>query len=120
MNSEFDSKHKIDFTRWIETERVVIGLRKDGVLHVYYKSQTSIDKDFQHWLLIAYNYVTEGKKYPFIIEGGEFVEVKKEGKEYLEEIQEEVPIISNAILVNNTAQLILASFFIKFAKIELE
>lgn len=109
-----------NFQNYIETDSVFIGLRHDDVIHVYFKANTQIDKYFQHWLLIVYNYLCGEKKYPFLIEGGEFVDITKDGKKYAEEIASEIPLTCEAILVKNSAQLIIASFFIRFSKLPFE
>ena len=100
----------------IEIDQLFIGLRNDHILHVYIKEKTALDKNLQHWLLIAYNHLAGDKKYPLIFEGGEFVDLTADGKAYAKEVLHEIPVICEAIIVKNMAQLIIASFFLKFNK----
>ncbi|MEO9547913.1 MAG: hypothetical protein ABJH69_14195 [Crocinitomicaceae bacterium] len=104
------------FVRYVETEKVIVGLRKDQILQIYFKSELTVDLETQHWLIIVYNYVTDEKEMPAILEGGEFVRIRKEAAAYAIKAQNWIPINSNAIVVKNTAQYITARFFIKFMK----
>lgn len=103
-----------DYSRYVDTAVVFIGLRKaDNILFASFKPGVRITKDIQHWLLIVYNYVSDGKARPLVMEAAPFVEFTNEAKEYAVTIEEEAPFLCDAIIVRNMAQLLVAKLYFK-------
>ena len=90
---------------------VVIALRGDGIVHVYFKPGIEITVPFQEELVIMYNEITGGKKAKFVFEGGDFVSITKEARENAIRIEENTPTMASAILVMNLGQKIIADFY---------
>lgn len=117
-------EEKIDFKyswylEFVETDKVFVGMRPDGILHIFFKSNLVVDQPMQNWLLIVYNHLTKGEASPAVLEGGEFVRITKESTRYIEQYEDDVPLISNAVIVKNQAQFITAKFFLKFMKVSI-
>ncbi len=90
---------------------VVIALRGDGIVHVYFKPGIEITVPFQEELVIMYNEITGGIKAKFVFEGGDFVSITKEARENAIRIEENTPTMASAILVMNLGQKIIADFY---------
>jgi hypothetical protein len=97
--------------RKIDHEMVIVALRNDGLVHVYFKPGIEITVPFQDELLSMYNEITDGKKAKFIFEGGEFVSITKDARENAISIEERSPTLASAILVMNLGQKIIADFY---------
>lgn len=95
----------------IKHEKVHVGLRKDGIVHVYFVSNTEINVELQNVMLNLYHEVTKGKKTPFIFEGGEFISVTKEARENAVKLEPLTPTSASAIMVKNLGQKIIADFY---------
>ena len=104
------------FEEIIETSQVKIGLREDGIIYLYLKDEFVFDNNAQNWLLIAYKYLCRDRNRPLVMEGGEFIRIKKEVNDYLAEYEDEFPIVSTALVAKNTAQFLLAKFFLNMNK----
>lgn len=97
--------------RKIDHDLVVVAMRMDGIVHVYFKPGTEITVPFQEELVSMYNQITEGNKAKFLFEGGEFVSITKEARENAIRIENETPTLASAILVMNLGQKIIADFY---------
>ena len=106
----------MNYIEKIEVNKVLIGLREDGIIHLYLKDEFVFDNNSQNWLLIAYKYLSRGLNRPMITEGGEFIKLKKEVAEYIKKYELEFPIVCNAVITKNTAHFILAKFFVRINK----
>lgn len=102
--------------REIETDDVIVGLRRDGIVHVYFKDNFELDVPAQMRLLKVYDEICEGKKAPFIFEAGNDVTVTKEARENAISLEKRSPIGSCAVIVTNTAYVLIANFYYKFNK----
>ncbi|MCB9224891.1 MAG: hypothetical protein R2780_02105 [Crocinitomicaceae bacterium] len=104
----------MEYLKVIETDFAFLGLREDEVIYLYMKDHFMLDLDMQNWLLIAYRYLCEDEKFPIITEAGEFIQYKSEVVPFMREYIDEFPILSNSLIVKNTAHMIIASFFTRF------
>lgn len=87
-----------------------------GFVHVYLKPHTEITIDLQVEMKNMYCEITEGKKMPFLFEGGEFVSITKDARENAVRMEDDTPTLASAILVKNLGQKILADFYYKINK----
>ena len=97
--------------RRIEHELVIVALRNDGLVHVYFKPGIEITVPFQSELIKMYNDITGGKKEKFIFEGGEFVSITKEARENAIKIEDQSPTLASAVVISNLGQKIIADFY---------
>ncbi len=102
--------------RTIKMEDAIIGMRKDGIVHVYFRPCTLIDVPLQLKMLEAYNTITKGKKSLFIFEAGEFVKITKEARDNAVVMEEITPTLASAVMVKNLSQMIIATFYYKIKR----
>lgn len=103
--------HTEDIVCSIEHECVIVSLRTDDIVHVYFKPNTEITVPLQNTLIQLYNEITKGNKAYFIFEAGEFVSITKEARENAVRMEDDTPTIASAIVVRNLAQKIIADFY---------
>lgn len=101
---------KFDFTDGI------VGMRRDGIVHVYFKPGTRITVALQERMLIIYYEVAGGVKCPFIFEAAEYCSITKEAKVNALRIEAEAPCKVSAVYVSNFAYRLIAEFYYKFNK----
>jgi hypothetical protein len=99
----------------IETEHFIGRLRADGIVHVHVKKNTTITLLVQEEMKKVYWALTDVKR-PFVFTGDEFATITKEARNNAIEMEAHVPISSNAIIVKNLAQKIIADYYYKFNK----
>ena len=108
---------EIKTTPKISTSEFTIQLREDGIIHLYLHDQIEISKNTLIELSENIKKLVGDKAAPLIVEAGEFVEVTKEAKEFANEYESEIPIISRAIVTKNLAQKIIAHYYYKNRKV---
>lgn len=94
----------------------IIILKSDGIVYCDYKEGVELDVPLQMLMLDVFNELTEGKKVPFLIEGGLGVTITKEARDNAIKIEDISPFKATAVVVRNIAQALIANFFIKFNK----
>ncbi len=109
-------KEQDQLVRSIENDFAIVGLRKDGIVHVYYKPHTEITITVQEVMLILFNEITGGKKHPFIFQAGEYCSVNKRARENATKIEPESPTKATVVYVNTLAHKVIAEFYYKFNK----
>lgn len=100
----------------IETERSVVGIRKDGIVHVYFKPGSVIDARFQQIMLEIYQEITQGVPSPFIFEGILNVRLTKEARKNALQLEGIAPMKLSAVFVKNRIQQIIANFYYTIKK----
>lgn len=98
-----------------ENEYASISLRKDGIVHVNFKSYTQITIEVQEVMVKAY-WEVASKERLFIFEGGEFVSITKEARDNAILIEDQSPVLASAIIVSNLAHKIIADYYYKVNK----
>lgn len=103
----------INITRKIETEKVLIQLRSDGIVHVTFKENCTIDVEMQMETLKLYTEICEGKKSKFLFtaEGG--VTITKEARENATKIEGLSPVGKSAVVADSLPYRIIANFYLK-------
>jgi len=107
-------EHRI--IRKIITDEVIVGLRDDGIVHVFYKEHTELDIKLQLEILEFYFQICGDEKYPFIFEADEYVTITKEARDNAIVLEEKSPVSMSAIIVKNLAHKLIADFYLKFNK----
>ena len=100
-----------------ETSEVIIGLRDDDIIHIYFKPNTEITVRLQEEMLeMILELVEEGKMYPYIFEAGEFLSVQPDARKNALIIEERHPSTMFVMTVSNLAQRILANYYYKIKR----
>ncbi len=97
----------------IETNRIVVELRSDGIVHVHIKDRVTIDLDCQSEMKRIY-WETTNILRPFIFTSGEFLSLTREAQKNAKNMENDVPVASSALIVHNVAQKLMADFYYKF------
>lgn len=100
----------------IHLNEATILLRKDGIVHVHFNTDTVLDIPLQLRLLEKYKEITEGKLTPFMFTASEEVNITPEARDNAIKIEEESPCYGAAVVVTNIAYLLIANFYLKFNK----
>jgi len=108
--------HKEELTRVIETGNYIVGLRADGIVHVYYKDNTEINVALQMELLEVFNELTGKKKSLFIFEAGHYCSVTKEARENAIIMEPLTPTLASVVFVQNIGYRLIAEFYYKVNK----
>ena len=97
----------------VETDQYIIGLRNDGIVHVFYKEYTELDVKLQLKMLDVYIQLCDNKPYPFIFEAEEYITITKEARGNAISLEDKSPIAISAILVKNLGHKLIADFYLK-------
>lgn len=100
----------------IETERAIVGLRDDGIYHVYYKPNTEITVELQAEMHEVFKEITSGKPGYFIFEAGEYVSVTSEARVNAVKTEDDSFTCATVVYVNSLAYKLIAEFYYKFNK----
>ena len=109
-------EQKDQIVRLIENRYAITGLRRDGIVHVYYKTGVEINLELQLEMKAVFLDVTGGRKHPFIFQSGSDVTVTKEARDHAIEMELSTPINRTVVFVQNLAHKIIAEFYYKFNK----
>ncbi|HTF02953.1 MAG TPA: hypothetical protein VK826_02975 [Bacteroidia bacterium] len=102
--------------RQIETGEAIVAMRKDGIVHVYYKAGTEITVTLQIKMLAIFKEMTGGKKSPFIYQAAEYCTVNREARENALAIENSSPTKATVVYVTTLAHRIIAEFYYKVNK----
>ena len=95
----------------IEIEEAIVGIRKDGIIHVYYKSDITINLHLQNRLKKIFSELTYNQPHLYIFEGGFNVRVTREARLNALTLNKQVLSIANVVVVNSWYQRVLAEFY---------
>jgi hypothetical protein len=109
-------KEQEQLVRKIENDFAIVGLRNDGIVHVYFKPHTQLTVTVQEILLVVYNEITGGEKKPFIFQAAEYCTVSKEARENAGKIEHLSPAKCSVVYVTTLAHKLIAEFYYKFNK----
>ncbi|HTF02954.1 MAG TPA: hypothetical protein VK826_02980 [Bacteroidia bacterium] len=102
--------------RKIEFAESIVGIRKDGILHVYIKPHVEITPEYQDKQLLALIDLSGGTKHPAIYEAAEYVTVGSDARNHAAALEEKTPTLCKVVFVTNLAHKIIAEFYFKFNK----
>lgn len=106
----------IEIIKEIDTPKVYLALRNDGIGYVFFKNHTELNIELQYNLLKWYDELTNKKLTPFIVEGGEGVTITKEARDNAVLIEDISAMKATAVVVNNLAHKMIANFYLTFNK----
>ena len=111
-------ENDVEIIKQIKLPEATLSLRQDGIVEVFYHTNTILDVPLQLRMADAFNNITDGKKSLFIIEAGEGVIVTKEARNNALKLEDSTPMLASAVVANNLAYRIIANFFVKVQKPE--
>lgn len=100
----------------VEIQEALIILRSDGIVHVHYKKNTTLDIELQSRMRDLFIELTGGKKSPFIFSADEGFTLTKEARENADSFKKNPVISSYAIIADNLGYRMIANFYLKINK----
>lgn len=101
----------------IEHDNVIIGLRDDHIIHVYFKSNCEINSEAEELIFEASTKLLgQGQVAPFIFEAGEFISVNLDAEEVLSTTRRAQPATCYAMYVQNAAQRLIVNYYMKWSQ----
>lgn len=102
--------------RQIVLQEATLSLRSDDIIQVFYHDRVLLDVSLQAKINAALLELTDGKKLPFLFEAGDGVIVTAEARDNAVKMENETPSVGYAVIVQNMAYRLTASFYLKFNK----
>ena len=106
----------IKYIKEINTDKVFVALRDDGIGYLYFKDNTELNIELQLELLNMYNSLKDKELLPFLIEAGDGFTSTKEARDNAVSLEDRSAIKASAVVVNNLAYKIIANFYLNFNK----
>lgn len=107
---------EITIINQFEIPEASVKMRSDGIVHVFYKENVTLDVELQMSMLESFSQLTNNEKAYFIFEADEGFALTKEAQLNATLLEERSPVKASAIIVKNLASRIVANFFIKVSK----
>ncbi len=106
--------HEIDkIVELKKFEGYSVGLRKDGIAHIFIEDETEIESDLQQNIAGALKYFKgDGEKIPVIIELGNFLNISEKAISH-EQLSFKETVKSIAVYAKNMADRIIANYYTK-------
>lgn len=102
---------KEELVQIIENSSYIIGLRKDDIIHIFFKPNTLINIELQNEMLTAFDRICGGKKKGFIYEGVGSINVTSEARKNALAMENLLPIKASVVIAKNSLQRLLADFY---------
>lgn len=106
----------VEIIKEIDTPKVYLALRKDGIGYVLLKDNTELNIELQTELLKLYDELNDKKLTPFIFAAGEGVTITKEARDNATLIEDISALKASAVVVDNLAYRMIANFYLTFNK----
>lgn len=100
----------------IDLSLTVVRLRSDGILHVYIKERAHITMTEALETLKAMQIIGNGRRYPVLIDAGEFVNIDPEVRVFSASAEGNLYTIADAIAYHTLPQKLTANFYVAFNK----
>lgn len=97
----------------IEFKKSTVSLLDNGIIHIHFKPGAEIELSDSMLIVEAMEKVGKGKKYPILIDAGEFVTINKEVREFSASEESNIYTLADAIAYSSLAQKLIADFYIK-------
>ncbi len=91
-------------------------LLNEGIIHIHFKAGSNVELSDALLIIEAMGKLGGGKKYPVLIDAGEFCSVDKEVRILSASAESNIYTIADAIAYTNFAQKLLADFYVKYDK----
>ena len=100
----------------IETPKVIVALRSDDILHIFYKKGTILDPALQDEMIGYFNELAGKRKIPFIFEADANVAMTKEARYRATSLEPQMPITCSVIYAQNFIYKLIGDFFLMIKK----
>ena len=97
----------------IELKKSVITLMDNGILHIHLKANAEVELSDAILIVEAMGKLGKGKKFPVLIDAGEFTSVDREVRVFSASEESNIYTIADAIAYYSLAQKLIANFYIK-------
>lgn len=96
----------------IETPSVIVALRSDDILHIFYKKSTVLDPALQDEMIGYFNELAGKRKIPFIFEADSNVSMTREARNRATGLEPQMPISCSVIYAQNFMYKLIGDFFL--------
>ncbi|MGV3630137.1 MAG: hypothetical protein ACO1O6_02975 [Bacteroidota bacterium] len=96
----------------IETPKVIVALRKDDILHIFYKKNTMLTAELQDEMIGYFNRLAGERKIPFIFEAHGNVGMSTEARNRATSLEPLMPVSCSVIYAQNFFIKLLGDFFL--------
>lgn len=100
----------------IELKKSIVSLLENGIMHIHLKHGAEIELSDAILIVEAMGKLGKGKKFPVLIDAGEFTSVDKEVRIFSASEESNLYTIADAIAYYSFAQKLIADFYIKHNK----
>ncbi len=100
----------------IELKKSTVSLLDEGILHIHLKGGSEIELADAVLIVEAMGKLGGGKKYPVMIDAGEFTSVDKEVRIFSASPESNIYTLADAIAYVSLAQKLIANFYIQYNK----
>ena len=97
----------------IELEKAIIEMLPEGIMYIHIKSDCDIELSDAVLIVEAMGKLGNKRKYPVLIDAGEFSSVDKETRIFSASIESNIYTLADAIAYCNLAQQLMAQFYLK-------
>lgn len=111
-----DMTRQIKVLREVDISEALIQLRSDGIIHVHYKKDTSVDIELQLKMRTIYWEIADHRKSKFIFSADSGFSVTKAARENSIQMEAQSPILCYAIIASNLAHKLIANFYLLINK----
>jgi hypothetical protein len=105
-----------EFVEYKETDRYIVGIRPDEILHVLYKDNVEITVGLQHELNVIFQAFCINGPRLFIFQAGLNCSINKAARDNAIAMQDQVPAIAYVVFSPNMVYKMIANFYYKFNK----
>lgn len=100
----------------IELDKSIVELTKEGIMCIHIKADSDIELKDAVLIVEAMGKLGNQKKYPVLIDAGEFSSVDKETRIFAASIESNIYTLADAVAYCNLAQQLMAQFYLKYNK----
>jgi hypothetical protein len=100
----------------IDQKKITVSMLKEGILYLHLKAGSEIELADAVLAIEAMGKLGGGKKYPVLIDAGEFASVDKEVRIFSASPESNIYTVADAIAYISVAQKLIADFYIKYNK----
>ncbi len=100
----------------IDLKKSKVTLLDEGILHIHLKGGTEYELEDAVLVVEAMGKLGGGRKFPVLIDAGEFVSIDKEVRIFSASPESNIYTLADAIAYVSLAQKLIADFYIKYNK----
>lgn len=97
----------------IELKKSIVSMLDEGILHIHLKGGSEIELADAVLVVEAMGKLGDGKKYPVLIDAGEFTSIDKEVRIFSASPESNIYTLADAIAYVSLAQKLIADFYIQ-------